>query len=251
MQHHNGPPSRSLQEPLTKTFSQSSTARVHEIVAGLSVAVRPRAPQDKGSQKAAAAAIANGNGASTNVVPFGSPLTTMNIPSKETEQQNAPSAFAALRTASRAITQFYDLVLAPTGLKGTQFVILQAIHEAGEVAQCDFARDFAIAVPTLSRRFGGLRRKDYIQIRRGDRHGERIYSLTEKGVETYKNALPYWERAQYRLRTALGEDSWTQMLELVDRIRQAAVDAEQLRTDNQRPASVQSDTDSILAIESD
>lgn len=244
MQHHNGSPTRNSQEPLNKTFSQS-TARVHEIVAGLSVAVRPRTSQDNGSQKAA---VLTGNGATTNVVPFDSSLATMNIPS---EQQNAPSAFAALRTASRAITQFYDLVLAPTGLKGTQFVILQAIHEAGEVAQCDFARDFAIAVPTLSRRFGGLRRKDYIQIRRGDRHGERIYSLTEKGVETYKQALPYWERAQYRLRMALGEDSWAQMLQLADRIRQAAVAAEQLRTDNQRPASLPAGADSILAIESD
>jgi len=251
MQHHNGSTARSPQETLGKTFSQTSTARVHEIVAGLSVAVRPRTPQGNGSQKASATPALNGNGSTTNVIALDASLHTMNVPSKEADQQGTPSAFAALRTASRAITQFYDLVLAPTGLKGTQFVILQAIQEAGEVAQCDFARDFAIAVPTLSRRFGGLRRKDYIQIRRGDRHGERIYSLTEKGMETYKNALPYWERAQYRLRTALGEDSWAQMLQLADRIRQAAVDAEQLRTDNQRPSSLPVGSDTILAIESD
>jgi len=251
MQHHNGSPARSQQGPLSKSFSQQSPARVQEIVAGLSVAVRPRTPQDNGSQKAAATPALHGNGRTINVVPLDASTHTINVPLKETDHQGTPSAFAALRTASRAITQFYDLVLAPTGLKGTQFIILQAIHEAGEVAQCDFARDFAIAVPTLSRRFGGLRRKDYIQIRRGDRHGERIYSLTEKGVETYKAALPYWERAQYRLRMALGEDSWAEMLQLADRIRRAAVDAEQLRTDNQRPASVLAGTDSVLAIESD
>jgi len=251
MQHHNGSSARSQQAPLSKAFSQSPPARVQEIVAGLSVSVRPRPLKDNGLQKPGTIPVPNGNGGTRNVISLDASAHTMNTPSKETDQQATPSAFAALRTASRAITQFYDLVLAPTGLKGTQFVILQAIHEAGEVAQCDFARDFAIAVPTLSRRFGGLRRKDYIQIRRGDRHGERIYSLTEKGVETYKSALPYWERAQYRLRTALGEDSWAEMLQLADRIRQAAVDAEQLRTDNQRPASVPSGTDSVLAIESD
>ncbi|MFZ0735292.1 MAG: MarR family winged helix-turn-helix transcriptional regulator [Candidatus Sulfotelmatobacter sp.] len=249
MQHNNGSPARNSQEPLTKTFSQSSTARVHEIVAGLSVAVRPRTSQDNGSHKGGAAQVSNGNGATANTLALDPAAHSVSV--SPADQQSTSSAFAALRTASRAITQFYDLVLAPTGLKGTQFVILQAIHEAGEVAQCDFARDFAIAVPTLSRRFGGLRRKDYIQIRRGDRHGERIYSLTEKGVETFKNALPYWERAQYRLRMALGEDSWARMLELTDRIRQAAVDAEQLRTDNQRPVSMQSGTDTVLAIESD
>ena len=143
------------------------------------------------------------------------------------------SACVALRTASRAVTQLYDLVLAPTGLKATQFSILHAIHEAGEVAQCDFAREHAIAVPTLSRRFGGLRRKNYIQIRTGTRHGEHIYSLTAKGAEAFEKALPYWERAQHRLRTALGESDWHMLFDLSERVRLAALDAEQLRTGNQ------------------
>ncbi len=153
------------------------------------------------------------------------------------EAEPIPSAFSALRTASRAITQFYDLVLAPTGIKATQFMILQAIRSAGEIAQCDFAREFGIAVPTLSRRFGGLRRKEYIQIRRGERHGERIYSLTPKGEQTFNLALPYWERAQRRLRTALGEDDWCAMLQLAARVRHAALHAEELRAPNQRPNS--------------
>ncbi len=154
------------------------------------------------------------------------------------EAEPMPSAFAALRTAARAVTQFYDLVLAPTGLKATQFVILQAIRSAGEIAQCDFAREFGIAVPTLSRRFGGLRRKEYIQIRRGERHGERIYSLTPKGETTFNMALPYWERAQRRLRTAMGEDDWCGILQLAARIRTAAISAEELRTANQTSSSL-------------
>jgi DNA-binding MarR family transcriptional regulator len=153
------------------------------------------------------------------------------------QAETVSSAFAALRTAARAVTQFYDLVLAPTGLKATQFLILQAIRSAGEIAQCDFAREFGIAVPTLSRRFGGLRRKEYIQIRRGQRHGERIYSLTPKGEATFNIALPYWERAQRRLRTAMGEEDWCAILQLSARIRNAAISAEQLRTANQDPVS--------------
>lgn len=166
-------------------------------------------------------------------------VSTLPLPSARHLSEPMPSAFSALRTATRAVTQFYDLVLAPTGLKATQFVILQAIRSAGEIAQCDFAREFGIAVPTLSRRFGGLRRKEYIQIRRGERHGERIYSLTAKGEQTFNIALPYWERAQRRLRTALGEDDWCGMLQLAARIRNATVSAEQLRTANQQPMSPQ------------
>jgi DNA-binding MarR family transcriptional regulator len=150
------------------------------------------------------------------------------------ERDHTPpaSACAALRSASRAVTQFYDLVLAPTGLKATQFIILHAIHQAGEIAQCDFARDRTVAVETLSRRFAGLRKKGYIKARTGLRHGERIYSLTELGEQGFTAALPYWERAQHRLRTALGEEDWRRALELSDRICQAVVTAEQMRTEN-------------------
>lgn len=149
------------------------------------------------------------------------------------EKETVTSAFAALRTATRAVTQFYDLVLSPTGLKTTQFVILQEINAAGEIAQCDFAREFGIAVPTLSRRFGGLRKKELIQIRRGERHGERIYRLTPKGQDALHVAVPYWDRAQRRLKTVLGNADWDQLLELAERVRKAASHAEQLRTDNQ------------------
>jgi DNA-binding MarR family transcriptional regulator len=142
------------------------------------------------------------------------------------------SPCAALRAANRAVTQFYDLVLAPTGLKATQFVALKTINDSGEISQCQFARDHAVAVETLSRRFSGLRRKGYIQVRTGNRHAERIYSLTEKGLEALRHATPYWERAQKRLRQVLGESDWRDMLEMMDRVRSAALHAEELRVDN-------------------
>lgn len=143
------------------------------------------------------------------------------------------SPCAALRAATRAVTQLYDLVLSPTALKSTQFVALQTINESGEIAQCQFARDHSVAVETLSRRLGGLRRKGYIQVRTGERHGERIYSLTEKGRQALLVALPYWERAQDRLRIAMGEDDWNGMIQMLDRVRAAAFRAEELRTNNQ------------------
>lgn len=142
-------------------------------------------------------------------------------------------ACAALREASRSVSHLYDLVMEPTGLKITQFIILKTLFEAGELAQCDFARAHAIAVETLSRRFGGLRKKGYVQLRIGAPHGERIYSLTEKGIEAFQNAMPYWERAQDRLRTALGETGWLGLMEIAEKIRRASVQAEQLRTENQ------------------
>ena len=141
-------------------------------------------------------------------------------------------ACEALRRSSRAVTQFYDLVLAPTGLKATQFISLRAIDEAGEIAQHQFARQYSVAVETLSRRLGALRRKELVKVRTGNKHGEQLYSLTEKGKATLNHARPYWDRAESRLKTTLGETEWRLILALADRTVLAAVAAEELRTRN-------------------
>lgn len=137
---------------------------------------------------------------------------------------------AAVRRASRAITQLYDAVLEPTGLKATQFIILKAILDTGGIAQCDFARWQNIAVETLSRRFASLRNKGYLDVRIG-RRSERIYKLTDDGKRRVLEALPYWQRAQERLRIFLGDD-WDKVVELLSRVPDAAMCAERLRTGN-------------------
>ena len=141
-------------------------------------------------------------------------------------------ACAALRRVSRCVTQLYDLVLSPSGVKATQFVALRAIAQAGEIAQFQFARQYCVAVETLSRRFGGLRRKGLLKVRTGSRHGEQIYSLTEEGKKVLEEASPYWERAQERLKASLAPADWGLLFELADRVAKAALNAESLRTRN-------------------
>jgi DNA-binding MarR family transcriptional regulator len=138
---------------------------------------------------------------------------------------------AALKQAARSAAQLYDLVLEPTGLKATQFFMLQVIAEVGEIPQWKFARDYAVAVETLSRRFATLRRRNLITVRTGN-HGEQIYSLTQQGAETFARALPYWERAQARLKQTLGRPQSQLLLQLCQRTSEAALVAQQLRTVN-------------------
>jgi len=144
-----------------------------------------------------------------------------------------PCICGTLRRASRSVTNLYDLVLAPSGLRLTQFLVLKTLHERGKIAQCDFARDQDIAVETLSRRFGALRRKGLVEMRLGVRHGERIYSLTTQGHQAFQGALPYWERAQERLRNVLGTSDTRTLLDICERVRQAAHSAESVRAKNQ------------------
>jgi DNA-binding MarR family transcriptional regulator len=141
-------------------------------------------------------------------------------------------ACAALRRASRCVTRLYDLVLAPCGVKCTQFTSLHAIDEAGEIAQYHFARNYGVAVETLSRRLGALRRKGLVRVRTGTYHGEQIYSLTDEGKKVLNDARPYWDRAQERLRTVLGEADWNALFSITDGVARAALEAEKLRLHN-------------------
>jgi DNA-binding MarR family transcriptional regulator len=152
--------------------------------------------------------------------------------------------FSASHSASRSVTRFYDLVMAPTGLKATQFMTLKAIHDAREIAQHDFARKHLIALETLSRVFGGLRRKGLIAARTGERH-EQIYTLTDKGREVFRQALPYWERAQTRLSTVLGSEGWSSLLAVCNRVAAASERAERmLRAEHSAPTKPRQRTDS-------
>lgn len=148
-----------------------------------------------------------------------------------------PCVCAAVRRASRAITELYDLVLAPTGLKATQFITLREIGEAGEIAQWQLAKGYAIATETLSRRLGMARKKGLLQVRRGASRGEQIYSLTPYGRECLENARPHWERAQQRLAQGLGNGDLEGIVALLDRLAAAAQAGEEIRLPNQRRSS--------------
>lgn len=148
------------------------------------------------------------------------------------ESVDGVCACTALRRAARSATQFYDLVLQPTGLKTTQFIALKNIGDAGELEQWRFAKQQALAVETLSRRLAVLRKRGLVSARIGGNHGERIYSLTEAGKQALGKALPYWERAQRRLNATLGDAELRLLLRLCDLTVGAAHDAEQLRATN-------------------
>lgn len=134
-------------------------------------------------------------------------------------------ACASVRRASRAVCHLYDLVLSPTGLKVTQFVILDVIYRAGEIAHCDLARQLVASEETLSRRLASARAAGWLNMSVGSR-SRRIYSMTVAGRKLLESAMPYWERAQERIRGELGETDWQILAAFAERVTQAALRAE-------------------------
>lgn len=145
-------------------------------------------------------------------------------------------ACASLRRANRAVSHLYDLVLAPTRLKATQYIILQAIGQAGEIAHCDLARQFAASEENFSRRLASARAAGWVRMKVGKRY-RRVYCLTEQGQKILESATPYWERAQERMRRELGEIEWAMLSDFAERVTQSAIRAELAPRRNGRPAS--------------
>ena len=123
-----------------------------------------------------------------------------------------PCACANLRRADRVVTQLYDDALRPSGLRITQFTLLQALRLAPGISQKGLAELLGIDSTTLTRTLALLRRRGFVRSETGDdRRALRLF-LTPAGQREYKRVLPYWQSAQKRLRQSLGEANWNHIL---------------------------------------
>ena len=132
-----------------------------------------------------------------------------------------PCASASLRRAARIVSQRYDHKMRASGLKGTQFTLLQALTIAGNISQGELGEILGLDSTTLTRTLALLRKKRWIQAKPGEDRRQVRVILTAEGRSKYQSALPYWQSAQKELRKALGETGWTQLMEAT--IRAAGV----------------------------
>lgn len=129
------------------------------------------------------------------------------------ETTTLPCACANLRRAARVVTQFYDHVLRPSGIRVTQFTLLQALTLAPAISQKELARLLEIDSTTLTRTLSHLRRKQWLRSASGTDRRELRLSLTPAGQREYKRVLPYWQSAQKQLKQALGKTTWDQAID--------------------------------------
>lgn len=92
-----------------------------------------------------------------------------------------------VRAAARHVTQFYDQLLAPTGLRTTQFSILAKLNRHGPLTIKALAEDMVMDRTTLSRNMLPLERDGLIRIEptASDRRAKELH-LTNAG----KKRLP-------------------------------------------------------------
>jgi DNA-binding MarR family transcriptional regulator len=129
-----------------------------------------------------------------------------------------PCMCANIRRAARAITQRYDEAQRPLGLTITQFTVLQALSDAGDITQGRLGEILAMDSTTLTRTLGIMNREGWISKVYGTDRRERRLRLTAVGKSEFNRADPHWRKSQETLRVQLGKRQWDELSKLMNAI---------------------------------
>jgi DNA-binding MarR family transcriptional regulator len=113
----------------------------------------------------------------------------------------------AIRQAARHVTQFYDQLFAPTGLRATQFAILSRLRHVGPMSINTLANLLVMDRTTLGRNILPLERDGLIEVApsRADRRRHEL-RLTEAGLARYRASVERWNEAQKRFGEVFGDE---------------------------------------------
>jgi DNA-binding MarR family transcriptional regulator len=109
-----------------------------------------------------------------------------------------------LRQAARAVTQVYDEVLRPTGLRATQHSLLRVIEAVETVSVSNLADMAVMDRTTLARNLELLKQEGLVRIQPGEDARVREVTLTDGARKRLAAALPYWAKAQAQVTGKLG-----------------------------------------------
>jgi DNA-binding MarR family transcriptional regulator len=112
---------------------------------------------------------------------------------------------AALRRAARRLGQLYDDVLAPSGLRTTQYSLLAQIAVMGSPALGELAEIMVMDASALSHTLRPLTRDGLVSfvVDNRDRRKRRIV-LTEAGKAKLEQTTRLWSEAQSRFERVFG-----------------------------------------------
>ena len=111
-----------------------------------------------------------------------------------------------VRKTARVITQLYDEVLRPTGMRITQFALLMAAAGLGPVTVTRLAKLGAMDRTTLTRNLRPLEEQGLVHIEPGEDRRERQVTLTPRGQHALATAFPLWQEAQAKIVKGFGQE---------------------------------------------
>jgi DNA-binding MarR family transcriptional regulator len=139
--------------------------------------------------------------------------------SKEASYATSACSYAAVRRAARKLGQFYDDVVAPSGLKATQQGLLYQIHETDEPTMGEIASALIMDLSGLGHTLKPLIRDGYVETfsDKNDRRIRRV-RLTKAGEKKLAEAMKLWKIAQQRIEDRIGAEKAKRLRAALDEI---------------------------------
>ena len=114
-------------------------------------------------------------------------------------------ACTSVRRTGRALAQVYDAIMAPSGLRNTQFALLSRLDREKPVGMGDLADLLAMDRTTLTRALAPLERQGWLLVEAGADRRTRQVRLTASGAATREAARPLWRQAQAHVAMKFGD----------------------------------------------
>jgi len=119
-----------------------------------------------------------------------------------------PCNCGTLRKAARRMSQLYDGMLEPCGIKLSQYQVLSHIEKAGGAPSMgELAASLVLDRSALARNLKPLEREGYVEQIRDETDGRsRLASLTPAGKKKLAESQRVWRLAQERFDRVYGEE---------------------------------------------
>lgn len=134
------------------------------------------------------------------------------------------SVGGTIRRTDRIATQFYDQIMAPSGLSGPQFGVLSSIAAAALQAPVTInalAKLMDMDRTTLTRNLSVLVKRRLVRTEEGEDRRMRLVVVTPEGARALQAAFPLWQEAEARIVAALGPHRRDALLAELDAVRDA------------------------------
>jgi len=125
---------------------------------------------------------------------------------KENLKPPSPCNCTNMRRASRALTQFYDKLLEPSGLKATQYSLLNHLKRLGPLTMNELSQAIRLERTTLVRNLKLLEKMGLVTLKAEKNSQARIVFITERGQVLLAAAASHWVQAQQAVEELITPD---------------------------------------------
>jgi DNA-binding MarR family transcriptional regulator len=140
-------------------------------------------------------------------------------------RSESPCIVAAMRAATRRVTQLYDEAMAPTGLRVTQFHILSELERrsADPPTVGELAEILTMERSALGQTLRPLARDGFIDLGQDERDGRRRpIKLTKAGKDKVVRGRRYWAGAHEKFGHFFGDNQLVVLRETLRDIAESA-----------------------------